>query len=178
MSKQGKIPRLSKDASQFVDSKLATKTPIREVVTNLLELFPEYGKNDTLSRNEIEETLYQRLRNRKYDNRSPSYYRIREKQDAVIDSLEDIPFADPLVQLRILDKLAHDLMDEELTNQEPNKLVKRVNAICKLMKSAQTIVDIVLSKVDAEEEDSSSNIPDIKTWNPKDIPDPKHNRNA
>ena len=154
-----KIPRFTDEMEAFIVEKLAVGKPLRKVVDQLIQRYPEkFSDVEDYDLEEVKTILYGRLRNRKYDKRYSSYQRIKNEQEEVQSVIADIDIADPIEQLRMCDHLYRQLLEAE-TDADIDKLRKEIPTLLKLMAHASKMVELVLPSGD-----------DMFDWRDDDIP--------
>ena len=156
-----KIPRFTDEMEAFIIEKLAVGKSLRKVVDALIQRYPEkFSDVEESDLEEVKDILYGRLRNRKYDKRYNSYWRIKEEQEEVQSVIADIEIADPIEQLRICDRLYRQMLEAE-TDEEIDKLRKIIPMFLKLMAHAWKTVEMVLPSGDDTFDWSDNDIPPV-----------------
>ena len=157
-----KIPRFTDEIEAFIIEKLAMGKPPRKVVDALIQRHPEkFSDVEDCDLKEVKEILYGRLRNRKYDKRYNSYWRIKEEQEEIQSVIVDIDIADPIEQLRMCDQLYKQLLAAE-TDETIRNLKEKIRMLLKLMAYASKTVEMVLPSGDDAFDWKDEDIPPIK----------------
>ena len=154
-----KISRFTDEMEAFIVEKLAVGKPLRKIVDALIQRYPEkFSDVEDCDLEEVKAILYGRLRNRKYDKRYSSYWRIKDEQEEVLSVIENIDIADPIEQLRILDYLDKQIAEAD-THEAIDKLKSKIQIRLKIIAEARKTVEMILPSGD-----------DMFDWRDDDIP--------
>ena len=157
-----KIPRFTDEMEAYIVEKIAAGKPLPKVVEALIQRYPEqFSDVEDCDLGQVKEILYGRLRNRKYDRRHSSYWRIKDETEEVQSVLESIDVADPIEQLRTCDNLYKQLLEAN-DDETINTLRKKIADLLRLMAFASKKVEFLMPKGD-----------DLFDTNPDDIPEVK-----
>lgn len=102
------IPRLSGEALEFAETILAIGMPYAYAVRAFLDSFPSFAEHETLTEDEIFETLRKRFKEMRCSTRRLSYQKIKETEASLKKLLDCIPIASPLVRLIELEQMRQD----------------------------------------------------------------------
>ena len=157
-----KIPRFTDEMEAYIVEKVAVGKPLPKVVEALIQRYPEqFSDVEDCDLEEVKAILYGRLRNRKYDRRYSSYWRIKDETEEVQSVLESIDVADPIEQLRTCNNLYKQLLEAN-DHETINTLRKKIADLLRLMAFASKKVEFLMPKGD-----------DLFDTNPDDIPEVK-----
>ena len=157
-----KIPLFTDEMEAYIVEKIAAGKPLPKVVEALIQRYPEqFSDVEDCDLEEVKAILYGRLRNRKYDRRYSSYWRIKDETEEVQSVLESIDVADPIEQLRTCNNLYKQLLEAN-DHETINTLRKKIADLLRLMAFASKKVEFLMPKGD-----------DLFDTNPDDIPEVK-----
>ena len=143
-----KIPLFTDEMEAYIVEKLAAGKPLPKIAEALIQRYPEqFSDVEDCDLKEVKAILYGRLRNRKYDPRYSSYWKIKEEQEELESVLANIDIADPIQQLRILDHLDKQIAEAE-THEEIDKLKSKIQTRLKIMADARKTVEMILPSGD------------------------------
>ena len=158
-----KIPRFTDEMEAYIVEKIAAGKPLPKVVEALIQRYPEQFSDVEDCDLEVKsrQILYGRLRNRKYDRRYSSYWRIKDETEEVQSVLESIDIADPIEQLRMCDNLYKQLLEAN-DDETINILRKKIADLLRLMAFASKKVEFLIPKDDDLFATEPDDIPEVK----------------
>ena len=157
-----KIPLFTDEMEAYIVEKIAAGKPLPKVVEALIQRYPEqFSDVEDCDLEEVKAILYGRLRNRKYDRRYSSYWRIKDETEEVQSVLESIGIADPIEQLRMCDNLYNQLLEAN-DDETINPLRKKIADLLRLMAFASKKVEFLMPKGDDPFDTNPDDIPEVK----------------
>lgn len=161
MPKITQIPQFNEMIEAYAIEKLAAGKPPLELAHTIYDRYPEkFMDVEGVDKDRVIQVIYDRLRNRKYDERYSSYWRIKDRMEDIQDEIAVIDIADPIEQVRMCDHLYRELMGAD-EKQRIDELQKKIPALLKLMGHARKVVEMLIPQ-DGDIESDPDELPELK----------------
>ena len=121
-SKRTNIPAFDSETLGFVERTSAIGFSLKHITYLVLETFPYYGFNDSMTDEEIQIVITKRIHKARTDKRRDSYHRIQEYKKKIDEIANVAPDVNPLTLLIDLEKQRIEI--KRSGNKDFNNMLK------------------------------------------------------